>query len=105
MNLLNSTNNIGRLSNDGLGGTHYESQRLRQRRKAHAFCLSVRGFTRYAVRETLALDTLEGPCRTFPILDAKARAVIIAEVKFREIAVQMLFADMMIGSNHTALEN
>jgi hypothetical protein len=63
--------------------------------KARAFCLSERGFVRYAARDR----------RTFSILDAKARAVVIAEVKFREIAVQMLFADMMIGPNHAALEN
>jgi hypothetical protein len=61
--------------------------RFLHRRNARAFCLSVRGSVRYAVRETLALDTLEGLRRTFPILDAKAGAVVIAEIEFREIAV------------------
>jgi hypothetical protein len=40
----------------------------------------VRGFVRYAIRETLALDTLEGLRRTFSVLDAKAGTIIVAKL-------------------------
>jgi hypothetical protein len=48
---------------------------------ARAFCLSVRGFVRYAVRETLALNAFKGLRRTFSILYAEAIAVVIAEIE------------------------
>jgi hypothetical protein len=50
---------------------------------------------RYAIRETLALDTQESLCRTFSIGHAKLRPVVVSEIKFREIAFQMSFADVV----------
>ena len=43
------------------------------------------------VRETLALDTLYGKHRTFPIANPECDTVGITEVKFGQIAMQMLF--------------
>jgi hypothetical protein len=70
---------------------YFESSlRLRHLRKARAFCLSVRGFVRYAIRETLTLDTLEDLRRTFSVADL---AGVPLEIPFREVARQMGFAD------------
>lgn len=54
-----------------------------------AFCLLVIGLVSRPIRETLALDTNKGLCRTFPIAHAKLGAVIVTEIEFREIAFQM----------------
>jgi subtilisin family serine protease len=47
-----------------------------QRMKARAFCLSVRGFVSRPVRETLALDTLEGSCRVIIVAAAGNQGTI-----------------------------
>ena len=98
-------NIIGRLSNDGLDGTHYELKRLRQRMKALAFCLSVRGFVRPPIRQALASDALKQFVGASTVIHTKAATVVIAEIEFRQIAVKMLFANMVIGAVHAALEN
>jgi hypothetical protein len=41
----------------------------------------------------------------FPIVDAKRNAVGIAEVKFAQVAVQMLLSTMLINALHAAFEN
>ncbi len=64
---------------------------LFQARKARAFCLEVRGFVSRTIRETFALDTQESFRRTFPIANAKLGAVVIAEIKFRKITLQVGF--------------
>jgi|SRR5579862_3899702 len=76
------------------------SLRFRQRRKRFAFCLIVRGSVRYPVREALALDALEGFCRTFPVCGL---ASVPLEIPFREIAMQMSFADRMVGAIYSPL--
>jgi hypothetical protein len=49
----------------------------------------MRGFVNRSIRETLALDTLEGNCRTFPVANL---ADIPLAVPFYKIAMQMGFA-------------
>lgn len=72
---------------------------------ARVFCLNVRGFTRYAVRETLALNAFKGLRRTFPIVDAKARTIVVTEVELGAVAIKMLLADMVIGSDDATLKD
>jgi hypothetical protein len=57
------------------------------------------------VRETLAFNALHSKRRTFPIVHTEGNAVIVAEIKFREIAMQMLLIAMLIDAAHTALED
>jgi hypothetical protein len=59
----------------------------------------VTGFVNWPVRETLALDTLEGSCRTFPICHF---AGVPLEIPFREVARQMGFADRMMPAEYGA---
>ena len=58
-----------------------------------------------AVREALPLRATNGARRTFPILATELGPVVIAELKLRETAMQMLFAAMLIHTLHAALEN
>jgi len=58
-----------------------------------------------AVRETLAFRTLDCKRRTFPVVNAEGGPVVIAEIKFREIAMQMLFFAMLVHAAHAALED
>jgi hypothetical protein len=77
---------------------------FRQRTKRLAAALKS-GLVSRPVRETLALSILDGQRRTFPIGNAEGRAVIVAEIKFREIAMQVLFLAMLVGAAHSALEH
>jgi hypothetical protein len=70
---------------------------LRQRKNRLASILADCLVSR-PVRETLALDTLHGKDRTFPIVDAKRHAVRIAEIEFGKVAMQMLLAAMLIDA-------
>jgi hypothetical protein len=58
-----------------------------------------------AVRQALALDTLESNSRPFPIGNAKAGTIVVPELKFRQVSLQVLFSAERIGSSHTALEH
>ena len=73
--------------------------------KARAFCLAVRGFVSRTIRETLALYTQESLRRTFSIGHAKLGAIVVTEIKFRQIALQMGFADVVIDAIDATLEN
>ncbi len=73
--------------------------------KARACCLSVRGLTSGAVRKALVCDAGRDLADTFRIFNPEARAAIIAKIEFREIAIQMLFADVVERSDHATLEN
>jgi hypothetical protein len=57
-----------------------------------------------AVRQALARDPLQGLfCARF-VTDAKPCAVAVPEIKLGEIAVQMLFAAMLVHAFHAAFE-
>lgn len=57
------------------------------------------------IGETLTLGTLQGNERPNVIVNAHGNAVALAEVKFRQIAVQMVFGAMLIDALHAALED
>jgi hypothetical protein len=57
------------------------------------------------VGEVLVLAALDRGDRALGILYAKRRAAIVAEIKFREVAVQMLLIAMLVDAANAALEN
>ena len=57
------------------------------------------------ISETLAFRSLHGSESTGFIRITQRLTMIISEIKFREITVQMLFAAMLIYAAHTALED
>ena len=62
------------------------------------------GSVSWPVREALAFDALDRKRRTFAIVNAESRAGVVTEIEFREIAMQMLLAAMLVSAAHTALE-
>ena len=60
---------------------------------------------RQTIRETLAFNALDSKHRTFPIGDTEGSPVVVAEIKFREVAVKVLFVAMMVHAAHAALED
>src|SRR4051812_2196879 len=50
------------------------------------------------IRETFAHDSFQRQFGAMHVVYAEANAVAIAEIKFREIAMQMLFCAMLIDS-------
>ena len=77
---------------------------MRQRRKRSALCLKVFA-VRPSISEALANDTLSQSVGAVSVVHAKRCAVVMAEIKLRQIAMQMLFGAMLIGAEHAALEN
>jgi hypothetical protein len=63
------------------------------------------GLMRPSVCQALAFCTLRNQARAFKVTNAKTDAVIVTEIEFREITVQMLFGTMLIYAAHTALED
>ncbi len=57
------------------------------------------------IREALAFDALNRKRRTFPVIKAEGSSGVKAEIKFREIAMQVLFLAMLISAAHSALEH
>ena len=57
------------------------------------------------IRETLASRAFDCKRRTFAIFDAERGAVVVAEIVFRKITMQMLLAAMLIHTTHAALED
>ena len=67
---------------------------FRQRRKRAALCLNVFA-VRPSIGQPLADDTLGEFGRALAIVYAKRSAVVMAEIKLREITLQVRFADVM----------
>jgi hypothetical protein len=63
------------------------------------------GLVRLTIREALVFDALNRKRRTFPVIKAEGSSGVKAEIKFREIAVQMHFFAMLISAAHSALEH
>ncbi len=80
-------------------------QRFLHRRKARAFCLSVRGLTRLIIHQPFAFGALERASGALCVFDAKARAVAVAEIELGEITMQMRLANAVIDTRDPALEN
>lgn len=70
-----------------------------------AFCLSERGATNPAIGEPLAADALQGIIAAHDVIDAELRAGVVAEVEFREVAVQVLLSAVLVDVFHAALED
>lgn len=60
---------------------------------------------RPSISQALTNDTLQSFNRPGLVIKAVLGARVIAELKFRQIAVQMLFAAMLIYATHAALED
>src|SRR5579863_1932811 len=77
----------------------------RHARNRLAFCLSVRGFVRPSIGEALADDAFQQSSGALFVVNAKRRTLIVAEIKFSKIALQVLLADVVIGADDAALED
>ena len=75
-----------------------------QRRKRAALCLNVFA-VRPSIGRALANDALGEFVGALGMVGAKSDTVVMAEVKFREIAMQILLGEILVGPAHAALEN
>jgi hypothetical protein len=73
----------------------------RQRRKRSALRRNV-FLVRPSIGQSLANDALSQLLGAVTVVNAKRNAVVIAEIEFRQITVQVLFAAILIGAAHTA---
>ena len=55
--------------------------------------------------ERLVDDAFDHPGRTGLIVHAFGDTIIVAKIKFRKVAVQMLLADVMVSANNAALQD
>jgi hypothetical protein len=62
-------------------------------------------FTRPLISQSLALDTLQRAAGALLILAAASRAVRVAEIKFCDVAMQVLLLAVLIHALHAALEH
>src|SRR5258708_5705140 len=60
--------------------------------------------TRRRIGEALAYNPFHGASGTLNVIYAKPHAIGIAEIKFREITVQVLFLAMLVDAFHAAFE-
>ena len=58
--------------------------------------------TNRSIGEPLTLGRLQGNRGTAHVINAKLGTVGIAEIKFGQITLQMLFATVLIGADHSA---
>ena len=61
--------------------------------------------TRRRIGEAFAYDSLYGARSSLHVIYAEPNAIAIAEIKFRQIAVQMLLTAMLVDAFHAALKN
>jgi hypothetical protein len=73
--------------------------------RKRAACLLKSGSISRPVRQPLATWISDSNGRTFPIGKAEGDTVIIAEIKFREIAMQVLLSAMLIDGTVTLIGN
>ena len=57
------------------------------------------------IGEALALTTPDRRNRAVFVIVTKRNAVVMAEIKLRQITVKMFFCTMLISPAHTALEH
>ena len=88
----------------GATETALEKRCLRQRKNLLA-CAEKLGLMSEPVRQPLACRTLYCKGRTFSVAVAKFDAVIVAEIVFRQIPMQMLLRAMLINAAHATLKN
>ena len=68
-------------------------------------CALKSAFVSPPVREAPASGVLHGKRRTVSIVITKRNAVIVAEIVFRQIPMQVLFLAMLVHAPHAALED
>ena len=76
---------------------------FRQRRKRAAWCLNS-GLVRPSIGQALADDASGQIFGAHGVVNAK-QSVVMAEIKLRQITVQMLFGAVLVGAAHPALED
>lgn len=57
------------------------------------------------IGEALAFDTGERAIRAGLVIDAQRHALVVSEIEFREVALQVLRRNVMIRSDDAALED
>jgi len=57
------------------------------------------------IRQPLAFRAFNGKGRTFPIAYAEGGTFVVTKIEFREVALQMCLADVVIGATDPALED
>ena len=67
-----------------------------------AFCLTETGLVRPQIGEAFAFDAFQ---RLDPALFVADLAIVIAEIKLSQRAMQMSFAAMLVDAPHAALED
>jgi len=72
---------------------HNGDRFLRQRKNLLTSCFLCLILVSRSICQALAFDTLESSGRPFPIGNAKAGTIFIAELKSRQIALQVLFTE------------
>ena len=68
----------------------------RQHRNAFAFCLAVYGFIRLSIVEPLAVDPFDRLRGAGFVINVKSDALVVPEIEFAQITLQMSGAHMMI---------
>lgn len=58
-----------------------------------------------SIGEPLADDTTDRAVGTFNIINAESDTVVVAEIEFREVAVKVFFAYVLIGPVNAAFED
>jgi hypothetical protein len=73
--------------------------------KNRTFCRRLIGSVSLSIGQTLAADGRERHGSAGVVVDAESRAGVVAEIEFREVAVQMGLAAMLVDAAHPALED
>ena len=81
------------------------SREARQRKKARRCRLGVRGFVRLSIVQPLALGPAQQSFGPIRVIESERSPVVLLEVCFGKVAVQMRFADVMIDSEDPTLED
>ena len=68
-------------------------------------CLSVTGFTNPPIGEALVTDGSEQHFGAFGIAHTERGAAVVTEVEFRQVAVEVSLAAMLIDADHAAFEH
>lgn len=60
---------------------------------------------RSSISQALADDASRQSLGAHGVTDVQGNAVVVAEIEFREVAVQVIFGAVLIGAAHTAFED
>jgi len=77
----------------------------RQRRATRATKCLKSGLVSLMVGQPLAFDALDRGFGAVDVADAERHAMVVTEIKFREIPMQVLLSAVLIHALHPALED